>query len=391
MAGEWAKFVADNKAADKRISEKKIFPEQQINKYANKIVDKSYQQTKNKNPFTQSAEVAKDLLSFELKDGFIENKDNKRVDTVKEAVEMNEALDKNVLDHKKDDYLKLIESNRLAESESPKQTWNRLEANEKKRLHKLREKDELDKMVHFGIENSSVKHPDYPRAAPKPRLTNEQRRMMHYEKAWDVKNPKLAELPIIKQNINHQKMHNQDLKNNMKKWISDADEAVKRNNPTVNKYKQFKEDQKMKAEEKKFNEEFEKEYGTKAIEKDLRDKENANRRAGRAPHEGFSSSQQIVAEHAKDRARKILKALTTDPIKIEPTYIDYRLSFKDTEPRISLEEHLAKTAPIEDDPAGITGLSEVKNFRNIIDMTDQKFPKQARGIGPFISGEDDAI
>ena len=77
MAGEWAKFVADNKAADKRISEKKIFPEQQISKYANKIVDKSYQQTKNKNPFTQSAEIAKDLLSFELKDGFIENKDNK--------------------------------------------------------------------------------------------------------------------------------------------------------------------------------------------------------------------------------------------------------------------------------------------------------------------------
>ena len=32
------------------VDEKKIFPEQQINKYANKIVDKSYQQTKNKIP-----------------------------------------------------------------------------------------------------------------------------------------------------------------------------------------------------------------------------------------------------------------------------------------------------------------------------------------------------
>ena len=105
----------------------------QTNTLANKIVNKSYQQTKNKNPFTQSAEIAKDLLSFEMKDGFIENKDNKRIDTVKEAVEMNEALDKNVLDHKKDDYLNLIESNRLAEKESPKQTWNRLDANEKKR------------------------------------------------------------------------------------------------------------------------------------------------------------------------------------------------------------------------------------------------------------------
>ena len=74
----------------------------------------------------QSAEIAKDLLSFEMKDGFLGNKDNKRVDTVKEALEHNDALDKNVLDHKKDDYLKLIESNKLAERESPKQTWNRL-------------------------------------------------------------------------------------------------------------------------------------------------------------------------------------------------------------------------------------------------------------------------
>ena len=89
----------------------------QTNALANKIVNKSYQQTKNKNPFTQSAEIAKDLLSFEMKDGFLGNKDNKRVDTVKEALEHNDALDKNVLDHKKDDYLKLIESNKLAERE----------------------------------------------------------------------------------------------------------------------------------------------------------------------------------------------------------------------------------------------------------------------------------
>ena len=328
------------------VDEKKIFPEQQINKYANEIVDKSYQQTKNKNPFTQSAEIAKDLLSFELKDGFIENKDNRRVDTVKEAVEFNEALDKNLLDHKTDDYLAKLKKKKLL--------------------------DDIDKDVHFTIENSSVKHPDYPKAAPKPRLTNDQRRMLHYEKAWQVKNPKLAELPIIKNNIKY-------------RTVSKA--APK----PLNQYQVAKEKQKQALEDKKFNEQFEKDYGMRAIEKDLRDKENANRRAGRAPHEGFSSSQQIVAEHSKDRAKKILKALKTDPIKIEPTYIDYRLSFKDTEPRMSLEEHLAKTAPIEDDPAGITGLSEVKNFRNIIDMTDQKFPKQARGIGPFISGEDDAI
>ena len=126
----------------------------QTNALANKIVNKSYQQTKNKNPFTQSAEIAKDLLSFELKDGFIENKDNKRVDTVKEAVEFNEALDKNLLDHKTDDYLAKLKKKKLL--------------------------DDIDKDVHFTIENSSVKHPDYPKAAPKTRLTNEQRRMLHY-------------------------------------------------------------------------------------------------------------------------------------------------------------------------------------------------------------------
>ena len=259
--------------------------EKPIKEMADKIIDKNYQQNKNKSPFTQSAEIAKDLLSFELKDGFIANKDNRRVDTVKEAIEFNEALDKNFRDHKQDDYLKM------------------------------------------------------------------------------------AKLPIVRNNINNK--------------------IPKAAPKPLNKYQMFRENQKIALEEKEFNKKFEADYGNRAIEKDLRDKENANRRAGRAPHEGFSSSQQIVAEHAKDRAKKILKALKTDPIKIEPTYIDYRLKPNDPGPTISFEEHMAKTAPIEPEPPGITGLEEVKNFRNIIDMTDQKFPKKARGIGPFISGEDD--
>jgi len=39
--------------------------------------------------------------------------------------------------------------------------------------------------------------------------------------------------------------------------------------------------------------------------------------------------------------------------------------------------------------AGIAGLDEIKRFKNTIDLTNQKFPKEARGIGPFLSGEDD--
>ena len=45
------------------------------NKYikgaADKIVDKNYKNTKNKNPFTQVAENAARELSFKMKDGFI--------------------------------------------------------------------------------------------------------------------------------------------------------------------------------------------------------------------------------------------------------------------------------------------------------------------------------
>ena len=97
----------------------------------------------------------------------------------------------------------------------------------------------------------------------------------------------------------------------------------------------------------------------------------------------------IVGELAKDKAKKKLAEIKIEHIKLEPSYIDYRLSLKDSEPRITLEEHMAKTAPREIDPPGITALEGAKNFRNIVDLTDQKFPTKARGIGPFISGEDD--
>ena len=177
-------------------------------------------------------------------------------------------------------------------------------------------------------------------------------------------------MPIVSRNINNSK-----------------NKAAK-TNPTIERYKQFKEDQKFKAEEKKFNEDFEKEYGEQAIKNYVRAKVNKNKREGKAPYENMSSSDIIVGEYAKEDAKKKLAAITTEHKKIEPTYLDYRLAFKEPEPRISLEEHIALKVPTEINPLGITGLAEVKNFKNIIDITDQKFPTKARGIGPFISGED---
>ena len=283
------------------VDEKKIFSEKQIKNKADKIVDKHYQKNKNKSPFTQVAENAAKELSFTLKDGHIENRaGNHRLTNVKEAIEINTALDENFQKQKEDDYIK--------------------------------------KLKHFEIENSQTKHPDYPK----------------------VSNP-----PILRNNIN------------------------KRINPTVKKYKDFKEKQKKKLEDKKFDEEFKKEYSDQAMEKYVRGKVNKNIRAGKAPYEDLPTSYLVVGEHAKDKAKKQLAEIKMEPVKLQPTYIDYRLSLKDIEPTISLEEHMARVAPREIDPAGITALDEARSFKNVVDLTDQKFPKVARGIGPFLSGEDD--
>ena len=144
-----------------------------------------------------------------MKDGFIENNaGNHRLDNVGEAIELNEALEKNFQDHKKDDYKKFIE-------------------------------------------NSSIPHKDYPKKAPVP----------------------------------------------------------------LNRYQQFKEKQKKDLEEKEFNKKFEQEYGDRAIEKDIRAKEMANRRAGKFPYENFTTSELIVSEHAKDRSKQILKSLKNPVVK----------------------------------------------------------------------------
>jgi len=50
----------------------------------------------------------------------------------------------------------------------------------------------------------------------------------HTKQQWGIPDKKLADLPIIKNNINYQKIPNQDLKNHMKKWISEADSDRKK-------------------------------------------------------------------------------------------------------------------------------------------------------------------
>jgi len=276
----------------------------QVSKLADNIVDKNYQKNKNKSPFTQVAENAVNELSFKMKDGFIENNaGNTRLDNVGEAIEMNEALDKNFRDHKQDDYLK--------------------------------------KLKHFGIENSQTKHPDYPK----------------------VSNP-----PILQKKINNQKI----------------------TNPTVAKYKALKEKQQKKIEDKKFDEQFKKEYSDQAMENYVRGKVKKNIRAGKAPYEDLPTSYLIVGEHAKDKAKERLELYKKNPIQLPLPHIDVPVVPK--APSLpDFKTFMESVAPVRDPDldAGIAGLEEIKKFKKVADLADQKFPKKARGIGPFLTGEDD--
>ena len=235
LRNQWGINNINSGAKYKSTSEKKNFIANQIKHKADQIVDKHYTKQKNKPPLTQVAENAVKELSFTMKDGFIENNaGNHRLKNIAEGIEINEALDKNLLDHKTDDYIKYINRNKKVD---PKQ--------------KQKDRDHLNKLEHFGIENSSVKHKDYPKKAPVP----------------------------------------------------------------LNRYQVFKEKQKKALEEKEFNKKFEQEYGDRAIEKDIRAKEMANRRAGKNPYENFTTSELIVSEHAKDRSKQILKSLKNPVVK----------------------------------------------------------------------------
>ena len=235
LRNQWGINNINSGAKYKSTTEKKNFIAKKIQHKADQIVDKHYIKQKNKPPLTQVAENAVKELSFTMKDGFIENNaGNHRLKNIAEGIEINEALDKNLLDHKTDDYIKYINRNKKVD---PKQ--------------KQKDRDHLNKLEHFGIENSSVKHKNYPKKAPVP----------------------------------------------------------------LNRYQIFREKQKKALEEKEFNKKFEQEYGDRAIEKDIRAKEMANRRAGKNPYENFTTSELIVSEHAKDRSKQILNALKNPVVK----------------------------------------------------------------------------
>ena len=208
--------------------------------------------------------------------------------------------------------------------------------------------DYIAQLKHFGNINSQKKVSGYPRAAPKTKLTN---------------------MPLINRNINNLKT------------------TPTKTNPTIERYKQFK-------EEKKFNENFEKEYSDKAMEKYVRSKVYENKKAGKADYEDLPSSYLIVGEASKDRAKKELAAIkTSSKITTEPDYFDYETEVNNIKNEVSslptLDQWMKTRVPIEQDPPGITGLDKVKNFKRPAYLTDQKFPKVAKGIGPFLTGEDD--
>ena len=145
----WKAFVQKNERLDK-------LEKDHTNKLANKIVDKHYQQNKNKSPFTQVAENAAKELSFKLKDGYIENNaGTARVNSVKEAIDINTALDENFQKQKEDDHIK----------------W----------------------LKHHGAVHGQTKVPGY---------------------------PKFEKLPIIEKNINNQKLSNAERRkqNLLKTW-----------------------------------------------------------------------------------------------------------------------------------------------------------------------------
>ena len=89
---------------------------------------------------------------------------NKEIEKVITRPKPPKGLWKNFVKHSKETDNKeealakaLIESNRLAESESPKQTWDRLEANEKKRV-KLFRKEIDEKAAEKAKEKKHLNH-----------------------------------------------------------------------------------------------------------------------------------------------------------------------------------------------------------------------------------------
>jgi len=339
--------------APKQDSSKKMSKIIQTEKLANKIIDTNYNKNKHKTPFTQVAENANKLLGYKFNrtTGKTMNSEG-NVLPMKEAVKINDALEKNFRDHKERDYLANLE----------KYAW---EHDQNKR--------------------------------PKPPAV----------KALEQRE-KISDQPIFKGNINHNSKFNKKSRtgnpsgrdywrefvaNGGKKLPEVSPEDLNRPSATEtwnNIYRSMTPFEKgaWNAEQRKQKLENEKEE--KELEKDLRAREYKNKKAGKPPHANFSTSDQIVLEASKDRAKEELAAInTSSKITTEPNYFDYREAIEEAPSFPTLDQWMKARAPIEQDPPGITGLDKVKSFKRSAYLTDQKFPKVAKGIGPFLTGEDD--
>jgi hypothetical protein len=124
----------------------------------------------------------------------------------------------------------------------------------------------------------------------------------------------------------------------------------------------------------------------------IRAKVYKNRKLGKADYEGLPSSDLIVGEHFKEKAKKKLEAFKASDILRKPETdaiaLIENIRNEAPAPMPTLQEWLNERAPTTKDPLGITGLDEVKEFRNNVSLTDLKFPKRAKGLGPLL-GEDD--
>jgi len=246
-----------------------------IDKFANKIVDKNYKDKKVKPVFTQIADNARDILSYKYNSttGKFANNDGEL--PITEAVKVNDALEKNFQDHKRDDYIK-----------------------------------------------QSV-----------------------YTKVSDQ--------PILRGNVNNKNFPN-------------------KNNPTVNKYKAFKDDQKKQLEEKKFNEHMEKEYGEKAMGQYMRKKEYENKKAGKAPYDNFSTSDIIVAEDIKDKAKKRLKAMNLPKSTDSISDLNIIGSYK----------------PIEPFKKDLAAIQAEENFKKLQrEIKEEKFRLANSGLASIMGGD----
>jgi len=229
---------------------------------------------------------------------------------------------------------KLIASNKLAEKESPKQTWERLDSTERKRqevvkkelAEKAADKKHLKDLILFGLENSSepvIKNPVMRKALEaKPKrmeTTLERIERIKYEGKETDKRPK----HLDNKNI-----------------YSFEDQPKKSVNYLSNNYS--------------FAENFKKQS------KNIKD--------------------------YKPTANKPFKAVPK--IKPgEPVKINFKSEFMDTGPTLTLQQHMAKVAPREIEAPGITGLDGVRSFRRNIDIANSKYPNKSKGIGPLL-GED---